>query len=267
MLPLWVTLSAVLAAPAPIKLAAPGLTALNLSPDAATYFLEHLGQQLHAQGVEVLTSTEIAALLGLERQKQLLGCTDDQSSCLTEMANALGTDGLLRGSLGKFGKGYQLDLKVLSSNGQTLASLSQRVESDEALLTALDDAARGIAAQLFQALHREPLQPLAASPAGPVSTRWLWWTTGSLGVAALIAGTVLMILAQDPSVGTPMGELTATVQRLALERQLGLGLTIGGAAAVGASVLLGLLTSRPVPPVTLVPTPQGAALVFSGSLP
>jgi hypothetical protein len=269
MLALWVALSAVAAAQGSVKLAAPGLTTLNLSPEAATYFLDHLGHQLQAQGVEVLTSSEIAALLGLERQRQLLGCADEQGSCLAEMANALGTDGLLRGSLGHFGQGYQLDLKLLSSSGQTLASFSKKVDGDEALLSALDSGAAALASQLFTVLHRarpKPEPPLASD--APRSLRWGWWVLGGVGAAAGLCGALLMALPTVPSAKTTsMGDLPAAISQLQLDRQLGLGLLIAGAAALATGVLGGVLTSPRAPAVTFVPTGQGAALVVLGTLP
>lgn len=275
---LWVTLSLVVAAqaahaqvPAPVKLAAPGLSTLNITPEAATYFLDHLGHQLQAQGVEVLTSSEIAALLGLERQRQLLGCTDEQGSCLAEMANALGTDGLVRGSLGKFGKAYQLDLKVLSSGGQTLASFSKKADGDEALLSSLDAGAVALASQLFASLHREApkaLQPAPSVASAPASFRWVWWAVGGLGAAAIVTGVLFMLVPQSPSAqSTAMADVPAAVSQLRFDRQLGLGLAIGGAVALGTSVLLGVLTGKTEPAIALVPTPRGASLVFSGSLP
>lgn len=278
---LWVTLSIVVAAQAqastptatPVKLAAPGLSTLNVTPEAATYFLDHLGHQLQAQGVDVLTSSEIAALLGLERQRQLLGCTDEQNSCLAEMANALGTDGLVRGSLGKFGNVYQLDLKVLSSGGQTLASFSKKADGDEALLSSLDAGAVVLASQLFASLHRDAPKVIQSTPSvssAPVTFRWVWWAVGGLGAASLVTGVLFMVVPQPPSAQkTPVAEVPASVSQLRFDRQLGLGLAIGGAVVLGTSVLLGVLTGKneKAPALALVPTPQGASLAFTGSLP
>ena len=47
---------------------------------------------------QVLAQGEIVALLGLERTRQMLGCTDD-SGCMAELAGALDSDRLLSGSL------------------------------------------------------------------------------------------------------------------------------------------------------------------------
>lgn len=273
MLALWVTVSVVVGAqaqgPAPVKLAAPGLSTLNVKPEAATYFLEHLGHQLQAQGVEVLTSSQIANLLGLERQRQLLGCTDEQSSCLAEMANALGADGLVHGSLGKFGNAYQLDVQILSSSGQTLATFSRKVDGDEALLNALEVGAAALASQLFSALHRGAPKPVTTPTEAPASLRWLWWSTGGLGAAAMVAGVLFMVIPQAPAATTSMADVPAAISRLQFDRQFGLGLVIGGAAVLGTSLVVGLLTGSKdkAPSVALVPTAHGASFVLTGSLP
>ena len=70
--------TALAAAPAasadPLKVAAPGLDAANMAESMRQFCSDHLAQQLALQGVRVTTPSEIGAILGLERQKQLLGC-------------------------------------------------------------------------------------------------------------------------------------------------------------------------------------------------
>ncbi len=50
------------------------------------------------QDHQVLSQGEIVALLGLERTRQMIGCTED-SGCMAELAGALDSDRLLSGSL------------------------------------------------------------------------------------------------------------------------------------------------------------------------
>ena len=50
------------------------------------------------RSVQVLSQGEIVALLGLERTRQMLGCTEDQG-CVLELGSALDSDRLLSGSL------------------------------------------------------------------------------------------------------------------------------------------------------------------------
>jgi hypothetical protein len=62
-------------------------------------------------GVQLITQDEIAALLGLERQKSLLGCGDDK--CMAEVGGALGVDRLVTGRLSKVGETWLFNLKAL----------------------------------------------------------------------------------------------------------------------------------------------------------
>src|SRR5262249_36568893 len=50
--------------------------------------------------VSALGSSEIATLIGLERQRTLLGCEAEGSECLAEMGNALGAKYVVRGMVG-----------------------------------------------------------------------------------------------------------------------------------------------------------------------
>ena len=94
-------------------LAAPGITTVDVPVEAASFYTEHLAQALARHGLLVMTPKQLEAVLGLERQKQLLGCAE--SSCMVELANALGVDGLLLGEIGRFGERYQINLKIVSA--------------------------------------------------------------------------------------------------------------------------------------------------------
>src|SRR3954464_15436468 len=90
-------------------------------------------------GFKVTTKNDVAQVLGIERQKQLLGCGDAQSSCLAELAGALGVDGILSGSLARIGSGFTVTLRVLrATDGSELATASVRVKNEEELQDWLD---------------------------------------------------------------------------------------------------------------------------------
>lgn len=104
-----VVLSAEPAPLAPLKLVAPGLQVVGLDPKIGDFLTEHVAQQMKLAGVDIITQREMASLLGLERQKQLLGCSDASSSCMAELASALGADGVLLGDLARFGGRIQIN--------------------------------------------------------------------------------------------------------------------------------------------------------------
>ena len=120
----------------------------GISPDTAALFTDSLVDALrHSPGTTVLGDADIAAALGLERQKQLLGCTDDKA-CLTEIGGALGVDRLIHGSVGRVGGSLVVNITSIDPRTATaVASVSERLksESDEAFL----DALPGIAAELL----------------------------------------------------------------------------------------------------------------------
>ena len=89
----------------PIRVAAPGLKVVNLEPASASFYNSNLAQLLNYQGVRVSTQEELGALLGFERQQQLLGCTDDR--CRSAIAATVGVDALLVGQVAKLEGSYQ----------------------------------------------------------------------------------------------------------------------------------------------------------------
>jgi hypothetical protein len=268
------------------KLASPGLFGLNLDEKATTYYSEQFAQQLALRGLQVITPREIATLIGLERQKQLMGCSDDQSSCLAELSNALGADGTVTGTLGRFGTAYQIDLKILSSrNASALAVHSSRVEGEVALLEELKQAARVMAPKVFEKLGRtapkieEPAPPAAVvqAPSRP-GPGVLPVVLGSAGVIAAGVGTVFLLQAGQASgqirsglqdgVAFELAHAKELAQRGALQQTVGL-IGVGvGAAAVAAAVVFGIrnMTSS-APQVSVWPLPSGGGVAVTGSLP
>ena len=192
-----------------LQLAAPGLATVNLPRDVATFYSDHFAQQLTLEGLHVVSASEIATLLGLERQKTLLGCSDNAANCTVELANALGVDGVVTGSLGKFGRSYQLNLKVLSAkDASTLAAYSTRVSGgDEALLDELTRAAKQITAEVYLRLHRTPpavgqnapTVSVASSSSGTSSSgssrRERAWSPAAAGLLAAGGGVALLVSA------------------------------------------------------------------------
>lgn len=82
----------------------------RVGTSVAEQVLTELGrfEQLEAMG-----ASDVQALLGMERQKAMLGCAEASSSCLSEMSAAMGAPWLITGSLAQFGKATRLDLKLI----------------------------------------------------------------------------------------------------------------------------------------------------------
>lgn len=280
-------LAAVVVMGAPIRLGTPGLTVVGIEAQTAEVFSDHLAKQLELSGVLVTGKAEIAAVLGLERQRQLMGCAEDSASCLAELAGALGVDGLLTGTLGKLGTGYVVNLKIVDREARSLAVASGRAADVDALLDYLDATAVDLSRQTYLSLGREPppvrppppmrvKAPAPAPVAGvePKRRAGDWWPLPvAVGVAALLGGATCWTLAKvaerrvslyDRGIQTD-GELEAT---------LGEGRTLERVAWVFATVSLGLLGFGAVlgiagpRRVMVAPVPGGGgAVLLSGALP
>ena len=167
------------ATPAPeLKLAAPAFNVVDVKIEVANYALEHLAEQLGQRGIRIITPREITALLGMERQRQLTGCSDESNSCMAELGDALGANGIVLGDLARLGDTVELTLKVVSSPGnRRLAGFTDRVKRESELFEVLDRAAESIADQL------RPKSPQV--PGAGLHLRRFTWIPAAVGAVAL----------------------------------------------------------------------------------
>ncbi|MEW5743561.1 MAG: hypothetical protein AB1938_31910 [Myxococcota bacterium] len=142
---------------------------------------------------EVIGASDVALVLGVERQRQLLGCAEESASCLAEIGGAMGAPWLVSGALTRAGALYRLDLKLVSTReARALARVGRTVSSHEELLSQLSE------------LAAELLVPIAAK-ASPI--RWrsiLPWATMGIGVVTAGLGVGLMA-----SAGSQAADLNA----------------------------------------------------------
>ncbi len=253
----------VLLAAAP-KLASPGLAGVNVTAEMQAFVTDHLNQQLVIAGVDVLSSSQVAAVVGLERQKQLLGCTAT-NECVAEFANALGVDGLLLGNVGKFGQTIQLDVRVAAaSDAANLALFSLRIPDENGLLDGITQAARAIADQLSKKL-KVSLVPLE-QPAATVSAAQLKTQYGSVrkgGVVTFVAGAVVLVggVIVAAAAPTPTGGGTSDLQAV------GGGLIILSLPTLLIGGLLWIFGGNEQVPVkaAFLPTRDGFSFALGGS--
>ncbi len=106
------------------------------------------GELRRRAGVSVLTQADVSALLGVEKTRQMLGCSE--SGCMAEIGGALGADRVIHGSLGRVGASLIVNLSALEPRrGAAVASVSQRLRGadDEVLLDALPAVADALLAE------------------------------------------------------------------------------------------------------------------------
>lgn len=282
-------LLALLAAPpesTQLRLASPGLAYLQLEDKAGDFFSDYFAQQLVLQGVRVTTKNEVSALLGFERQKALLGCAEGSSSCLAEMAGALGVDGLITGNLGKFGDSYAVNLKIVSAKtGQVMGAYSARVKGDEALLDWLTETAKSFAKEqgmpaAADAPKNVELQPTggatpeAARVEAKTGGRPLWWLVpGGAGVVLLAVGSIFVADAEAQrqtlliSSGFQASELDTSAKAAVATQTTGFALLGAGVVAAGAAATVFALSGSPAPAVSISIQPGAAAIAWTGVLP
>ena len=105
-----------------------------------------VGELRKRPGLAVVSPGEIGTLIGFEREKQLLGCSD--SGCLSEIAGAMGADRLVSGSLGQLGASTVLSLTSLDARKAVpVSSVYETLDQGgaEALLKAMPGYAKRLA--------------------------------------------------------------------------------------------------------------------------
>lgn len=111
------------------RLAFLGITGTaGVSQEIASSFSEYLQSETTALDVySVIGMGEIRQMLGLERQKQLAGCTKE-SSCVAEMVGALDADRAIFGDVSRLGDSMVLNISLMDlKRGKLLGRVGKRV--------------------------------------------------------------------------------------------------------------------------------------------
>lgn len=222
-------------APATPKLAAAGFTGVGIEAARAQFFSDHFADKLNASGaVRVITQSEMAAMLGAERQRQLLGCGGEGGSCLAELAGALDARGVILGSVAKVGDEYAVQVKIVASDSTLLGLYSTRVKTEPQVLDFLDESAIDLAGKLG-----------STRPTAVRSKAWVVPTV--VGGALLVASVVCYVLAGSTwgriNAGQPRYEsydaLQAARSAGQLQNVLGIVFATVGVAAFATAVFIG----------------------------
>ncbi|HEY8212401.1 MAG TPA: hypothetical protein VIG99_33185 [Myxococcaceae bacterium] len=250
--------------PAP-KAEKPKLIVLDLAPgggvdpSVAAALTEAVTQEVADRGFfRVLSSKEVQTMMGFERQKQMVGCSDE-SNCLTELGGALGTRFVMGGAVTKLGNAYQLSLQMLDSQRAQPVGRATRLAND---IGALRQAVPFLVAEA------------TGTPLPPPPSRVLPYTLVGAGALALIGGGLVGVnaIAQEDAVNRELArgalgsgnviEPLASYQResrtIALKKTVSLGIIAAGVGLVAAGVFLN-------PADTAPPSGASARLVPSGS--
>jgi TolB-like protein len=201
-------------------------------------------------GFEVISQADIASMLAFQKQRQMLGCSDD--GCLAEIGGALGADYLVSGEAARVGTRDHLALTLLD------ARRAKVVGRASGFSEAGDDTLAVAVQQRLRALLRQERPDLVArmppiEPPGVARLRWRrtvsWWTMGA-GAALLAGGGAVGLVARSQAADLKTSWQQPgyqgrydTQRRTALTADLLLG---AGAVAGGVGLVLFLTSSTHV---------------------
>lgn len=268
-----------------LSLALPGLSVVRLNKGEGAIYTEQLAQALVRANVRVITARDIGAMLGLDRQKQLMNCTEN--NCSAELVGAMGASGLIVGDIGRLGDEFALNVKILSSkDGTILAIHNARVPNQKELALEVERAAKILVEQLRKkrSIVDKPPPPVTVAPPTPVQSpevtqpassgssplrTWSYVTAG-VGAAAIATGVVLKIQSDKEWEGLQNAKTSEAAQQhystgKAFQTWGYTGIGVGSGLLVGGVIMFFAGSDAPTARVSI--SPNGFQLGLSGALP
>jgi hypothetical protein len=250
-----------------VKAALPTFTTVGIAEALSSVFQDRFSANLSSPQLRVTSSRDIEQALGLERQKQLLGCSQGES-CLAELAGALGVEVIISGSLAKSESGYICSLRAIrASDGQLVSSLSHRAKTEDELLDFLDSSAPKVRNEILSAYGLNAKSAGTEENSAHSLSSWIPGIAGAVALGFGIGGVVYgktqfeKFDKGDPKLLVP--DDIRTAQRI----ETGAFILGGvGVAAIGASVIWKLLAndSAPKARAQISVGPNGSSLILSG---
>jgi hypothetical protein len=212
------------------------------------------------QRASVISFDEVRAMLDLEAEKASMGC-DEESSCLAEIADALGADALIVGSVSKVGDEVLVALKRIDqAEARAAQTVTERLPADAPveLLLAIGPAVEKLFPELplKEGETRGVSEVMTRRMVPPPMPEWAFWggvaASGVLVAGAAVAGGVQMLAASDVKALGERAQLqivdgkdvVAAQNRMVAAEVTGWALAATGVAVVsfaGTSALIGLI--------------------------
>ena len=233
----------------------------GIDPTVAAALGDAITLEIDKRGYFTPTSMkELQTMLGVERQRQLLGCSDaSASACMAELADAIGARFVLSGSLTRLGDGYQLSLQTIDTAKAQPIGRSIRIAKDPSVL--IDQVPFAVAEATATTL---PPPPSRVLPYTLIITGAVFVLGGGVvGLNALTRDLAVRseLISSDTNMGLlrPMSEYERDAYDVGVQKTLSLAAFIVGAAALGLGIFL-MPSSSPTQ-VAIVPSGNGAAVV------
>ncbi|MDP2275852.1 MAG: hypothetical protein Q8K32_34225 [Archangium sp.] len=262
--PLVLQLVAATASPEVPRLLVQQFTVRGVDVATAESISDGVGPEIDRRGYfRSLTSKDVQTILGLERQKQLMGCAE-ASSCLTELAGAMGAPYLLSGTISQIGPSLQLSMQMIDVSKSQVVARSIRIARD---------------AETLRQLLPWALAEATATPPPPRPSKVPGFAFIGAGSAAAAVGLALgasaLMQEQQFRHDLESGERTSGLlenpayyqqkgDELAVQKSIGLAALCGGAALIGVGIYL--LPSGPASgEVSVAMMFTGSGVAFAGS--
>lgn len=237
-----------------LRIALPDLQLTDVPPRWGTLIAHSLALELRKlEHTSVITDEEIRALLEHEAEKQLLACA--QESCFSELADALGVDAIIIGTVAIVGDQHVFGIKRLDPvNARVVGQVTRRFQAGngEELLVAIGPAVaelfadvplragktRGVAKEVAQRLNPPPLPPWVVVAGAS--------TAGAAAVGSLATALLNLIQAEDlarykasanPFVTTTFNDKRGAVDASAIATWSLAGAAVAIGAATGVAAL------------------------------
>jgi hypothetical protein len=155
----------------------------------------------------VTGQSDIARLIGFERQKQMLGCGDN--ACIAELAGSLGVSYIAAADLGKLGTRSVLTVKLINVATAAVVARITRAVPDESMLVELADAIAAEIASVVPAARPAPGTPAPVAtqrtpaPSSPLPAAGVADASPAAPTAAgpIAAAADLAVTVRDPPAG------------------------------------------------------------------
>jgi hypothetical protein len=175
------------------------LTRSDVGPQVGVVVTSALTAELRKlERVSVIGMDEVKTMLDLEAQKQLAGCSAE--SCLSEIAEALGADVVVTGSLARVGNNTFFALKKIEQSSASVAGQFTRkltAADGEEFLAMVGPAVAELFADrpLRQGQKRGAPGALAARLNPPPLDPWMFWSAfGITSIVGVGAGASLTMM-------------------------------------------------------------------------
>jgi TolB-like protein len=235
----------------------------GVAPGTATILTNIVVADVARTGLDTVSKGDITAIIGFEKQRQILGCAGD-AGCVAEIGGALGVDFMLTGQVGQIGSQYHLSLQLVETKKARVAGRPTRVATGVCGPPGVARLAPGAGRAVL------PVGPAPAPAAAPGPSHRSAWIAYGIAGALLVGGGATGYVAKTRYDDLKAKQGTAgyaaayasdrsSIRTTALAADAMFG---GAAVAAGVGTWLWLRGDRAVAVVPVV-GPAGASVAFA----